>query len=245
MSTHPPAGAHTHQVNLPPHSASGTDPDVFRATFEAAPLEVAAADKAKGTVKALVSAYNVKYRIGYATWHTIEAGAFADAAASEDPVPLFWMHGWSWTDQFPVGVGYASETDDGLVIDGQMYISDPEVARLHAALLDGALPEWSIGYRVVETRLDPDDDRHYFVTKAELLEASSVLEGANPATQTLEVASRPATQQPPSNTTPEPVMPPAADTAGYDDGDQPLTDSDTDLRFRLLARPAVRQQLTH
>ncbi len=157
------------------------------------PITLAADDDtgAKGAVKALVSAYGVKYRIGYATWHTIEADAFAESIAAQASIPLFWQHSWDWSEQPPIGHSSASEEPDGLHIDGEFYVDlDPEVARIYAAMKAGALREWSIGYQPIEIRKDTDDDRHFFVTKAELLEASVVLRGANPETQTLMVASR-------------------------------------------------------
>lgn len=146
-------------------------------------------DDAPGAVEALVSAYGVKYRIGYATWHTIEAGAFAASIAEQASIPLFWQHSWQYTEQAPIGHGTASEDDDGLKIKGRLYVDlDPQVARVHEAMRAGAIREWSIGYQVLELRRDDQDDMHEFVTKGALLEASSVLRGANPATETLKVA---------------------------------------------------------
>ena len=142
----------------------------------------------KGHVRALVSAYGVRYRIGWATYHTIEAGAFADSIAAQDAIPLFWQHAWDAGDP-PIGHAGAEE-DDNLVIDGGLYVdTDPTIARLHQAMKAGAIREWSIGYRVQEVRKDDDDEQHFFVTKAELMEASAVLRGANPNTETLLVAS--------------------------------------------------------
>src|SRR5690606_9972196 len=75
---------------------------------------------------------------------------------------------------------------------GRMYVDiDPSIARLYESMREGAIREWSIGYSVLATRADREDDMHQFVTEAELLEGSSVLRGANPATRTLEVASAP------------------------------------------------------
>lgn len=142
----------------------------------------------RGTIRALVSAYNVRYRIGYATFHTIEPGAFADQIG--DRLPMFWQHNWDWAERPPIGDAEAEESDDGLILDGVMYTDlGGDAAQVYAGLKSGALTQWSIGYRVLETRVDEDDDFHFFVTKGELLEGSSVLRGANPATDTLEVAS--------------------------------------------------------
>lgn len=168
-----------------------------------------------GHVRAVVSAYGVKYRIGWALWHTIEMGAFAASIAElEGIIPLFWMHGWDWTDQMPVGDALASEDDDeaGLVVDGGLYVDlDPEVARLHRAAKNKAIREWSIGYRVIASRRDTNDEAHEFVTEAELLEASLVLRGANPETRTLEVAAAPAPAGMTRVTTPAGVVVETAD----------------------------------
>src|SRR5690606_15823326 len=124
-----------------------------------------------GRFRALVSAYNVRYRIGFSTYHTIEAGAFADSVADQDLVPIFWQHNWDWSEQPPIGEGAPAEDDDegGLVIAGRFYVDlSADAAAVYEANKSGALREWSIGYRVLETRRDTDDDLHHFVTKAEL-----------------------------------------------------------------------------
>lgn len=230
--------------------------DVFHATFKSQNLELAAEAKAAGTVKALVSAYGVKYRIGWSTWHTIEAGAFAKSIAEQAAIPLFWQHAWSYTEQMPIGHGTATEEARGLVIEGEEYVDDPEVARLHRAQMAGAINEWSIGYRVLAMRADPDDDTHYYVTEGELLEASSVLRGANPATETLQVAGAllrggfvpagPATAGegvPPAVLTPDPAAAVYPDGVNVDTtppasaANHPLTDTELAARFE---RPELR-----
>lgn len=165
----------------------------FRASIDAPAVFTARKGEGvkAGTVAALVSAYGTKYQIGLSTFHTIRAGAFADSIAAQPSIPIFWAHAWNGTEQPPIGHGTASEGDDGLVIDGELYLdADPEIGRIHQALISGALREWSIGYRVLTESSDPDDDKHFYVDQAELMEASIVLRGANPATETLRVASQ-------------------------------------------------------
>lgn len=143
-------------------------------------------------IAALVSAYNVKYRIGYWAHHTIEAGAFDDSLAEQEAIPLYRQHDWQ-AGGAPIGHATAKDVTEpkaGLRIDGELYTDDAEVSRLHRAAKAGALREWSIGYQVLETRADLDDEDHIYVIKAALLEASLVLRGANPETETLEVAAR-------------------------------------------------------
>ncbi len=162
----------------------------FHASFKSKML-AAEPDAPEGSVSAIVSAYNVRYRIGWALYHTIMNGAFSESLAEQDALPLFWMHSWAWSDGMPIGDAQGSEVPAGLQIDGQLYIDNsPDIANLYRSLKAGAIREWSIGYDVIESNQDPDDDLHFFVTKAEILEASSVLRGANPETETLEVASK-------------------------------------------------------
>ena len=151
--------------------------------------ETTAEGREVGTIKALVSAYNTEYKIGWRLWHTIKAGAFAEYEGK--PIPLFWQHSWDWSEQVPIGTGTASETGAGLVVTGSIWLDTEAGRSVWRANNAGALSEWSIGYGVktatkVETQ---DDEDHYDVTKGELLEASSVLRGANPGTGTLDTAS--------------------------------------------------------
>ncbi len=164
--------------------------DLVRATMTAAFTAADGDEGDTGRLLALVSAYGVRYRIGSGTFHTIQPGAFADSIAGQESIPLFWSH--DWTDGgLPVGHATASESDDGLEIDGRLYLeTDPALGRLWESLRAGAVREWSIGYAVRTQTVDDDDDQHFYVDEAELLEASAVLRGANPQTRTLELAHR-------------------------------------------------------
>lgn len=169
--------------------------EVYRADFKVEILE-AKEDKAtqRGKVKALVSAYDVEYRMGWRSKHKITMGAFAESLAANANVPLFWQHNWSWSEQPPIGVGVASEESRGLIVDGEFFLDTEDGRKVFSAIKAGALREWSIGYRVEEyssSKEDEDDEgtEVWNVTKAELMEASSVLRGANPDTDTLKVAS--------------------------------------------------------
>lgn len=149
-------------------------------------------DGDKGIIEALVSAYNVKYRMGFFAHHTIVPGAFAASIAANPTIPLFWMHAWDWSEQPPIGHGDTEEVEQpkpGLKVSGEMYLDQPGVPGVFRSLKAGALKQWSIAYRILATRADEDDEENTFITEAELLEASSVLRGANPETETLKVAS--------------------------------------------------------
>lgn len=167
--------------------------DVYVANFQAEVLEAKEEDGV-GKVKALVSAYNVDYRMGWRTNHRMQAGAFAESLASNANVPLFWQHNWNYTEQPPIGVATGEETARGLVITGAFFLDTEAGRAVFNANKAGALREWSIGYRIEEYNSDAgsksdDDIETWTITKAELMEASSVLRGANPKTKTLTVAS--------------------------------------------------------
>lgn len=168
----------------------------FHAGFSIEVVETAKSKDGKtGRVKALVSAYNVDYRMGWFTMHRILPGAFAKSLARNDNVPLFWQHNWSWSEQPPVGVAVASEVPNGLMIEGSFFLDTEAGRSVFNAIAAGALREWSIGYRILDWVIEGSDDddeemETVQIREAELLEASSVLRGANPETDTLEAASK-------------------------------------------------------
>lgn len=192
---------------------------------------VAAEDgKELGRRKAIVSAFDTKYKIGYHEWHTVKAGAFTNTiAAQASRVPLFFQHNWDWSEQVPIGFTEAAEeTAEGLQIDAAFWLDLAPSAACWRALEVGALREWSIGYHVIALERDPDDENHFYITEAELLEASVVLRGANPATRTLPASA------PPPDTDPGQTSEPEGNAAWSPEPDQ---------LARLLARPGARAAL--
>jgi HK97 family phage prohead protease len=173
-------------------SKSDEAPEVgqtFTANFK---VEIETAEKVgdRGKVTALVSVYDLPYRMGFATYHQIEFGAFAKSLAQNANVPLFWQHNWSWSEQPPIGVGTASESERGLVVEGELFLDTEAGRSVFNAMKAGALREWSIGYQINRYEIEEGDEFDTIHAKEiELLEASSVLRGANPETETLKVAS--------------------------------------------------------
>lgn len=161
----------------------------FTANFDFEVIETAESKDGKfGTVKALVSAYDVEYNMGFA-YHKMLAGAFSDAVDSV--IPVFWQHNWNFTEQPPIGTAVVAEEKRGVVVDASFFL-DLEAGRaVYNAIKAKALREWSIGYRIREHKEIARDDAPplWEISKAELFEASSVLKGANPKTDTLSVAS--------------------------------------------------------
>lgn len=214
----------------------------------ALPVHVAALpDVGDGAVTALVSAYDVEYRIGYFARHIIRAGAFADSIAAQESIPLFWEHDWAGlAPGVPIGHAAAEETDEGLRITGQLYVDDATVARIWRSMQAGSVREWSIGYRVLTARYSEDDEDLAEVIEAELLEASSVLRGANPQTRTESVASDQLLRGQVADALREMGIDPAALAASVQtqddvDVDAQLAAAEQDARLAaLLARPETR-----
>jgi len=146
----------------------------------------------EGVVECMPTVYDVEYRMGFLTWHNILAGAFEESIAEQESIPIFWMHGWDWTEQVPIGHSIEAESNDkGVRLVNQFYVEESDTARsVYRGLVAGSLREWSIGYRILEHSVREEDDKTILdIAKAELMEASSVLRGANPQTETLKVAS--------------------------------------------------------
>lgn len=135
----------------------------------------------EGIVHALVSAYGHEYVIdAHGTKERIAPGAFADA----DTVPIYHQHDH---DSAPIGAAEPQESDDGLTIQGRLFLEDSEDARaVFRALEAGALRSWSVGFIPTKVREDGDVNE---VLKADLREVSTVLVPASDATETILVRS--------------------------------------------------------
>ncbi len=149
------------------------------------PLIVLTSDESGApSIEALVSAYDVRYRMGFASYHTIKPGTFGASIAAQDGIlPMFWQHNWDWAERPPIGYGQTAEANEGVFFTPTFFDTD-DAKSVKEGLLAGALREWSIGYKILAMERDEDDDSHVFITKGELLEASAVLRGANPGTGT-------------------------------------------------------------
>ena len=158
--------------------------EIHRASFTAE-LRSARETKDKGHVKARVAAYDVEYQMGFRLRHVIEAGAFESGVT----VPVFFGH--SWTDGTPpIGHGSVTTSGRGLDLDAQLFLASEDGRRVFDSIKARALKEWSIAYKILKFTETTTDDGWTTVriSEAELLEASSVLRGANPETETLQVA---------------------------------------------------------
>jgi HK97 family phage prohead protease len=160
-------------------------------TFPAAHVKALAADAAPGTFEAVVACFG---NVDLAD-EVIERGAF-EASLAEGLPPIVWSHDWLTP---PIGVCLgASETDEGLLVRGQLFVGDgddhPRAREVYTAMraADGngvaPLREWSVGLTVKRERFEDRDGRKVVVLEElGLLECGPCLRGVNPATRTVGV----------------------------------------------------------
>lgn len=147
---------------------------------------VEAATEGEGVVIAYVSVYDVEYRVGpFGQREIIEKGAFDQSIKDKGTVPFFWSHNWPFG--LMIGDTALSSDDKGLIATATLDMDDELGRRVFRRIKSGALDEYSIGYMVTMARFDPDDEDLERVVEAQCIEASSVVLGANPDTDTIEV----------------------------------------------------------
>lgn len=152
-------------------------------------------DDIEGVLEGYASVYDVEYRIDYNLKETIAPGAFDESIKAQGGViPIFYAHDWSTlksaVPQPPIGVGYVSSDKKGVRVRAELFMDDPKARSVWQSAKAGALREWSVGYSAKVVEFDEDDGELERVLEGELLEASVVLRGANPATEMVEVRSQ-------------------------------------------------------
>ena len=158
-----------------------TATDVRRSRFRSA-----TSTKGDGVVVGYASVFGNTYPIGGGIRERIASGAFGESIrARGGVVPTFYEHQWS----DPIGAALVSEDAHGLRAEASLFVEESDRARVvWRAAKEGALTEWSVGYRPEEVVLDANENVET-ITRAELIEVSLVVRGANPAASTLEVRS--------------------------------------------------------
>lgn len=138
-----------------------------------------------GTFEALVSVF------GNVDFHgdRVVKGAFAadleQWRASGDPIPVIWSHQWDNPDAHIGVVTDALETDDGLLVKGQIDLDDPAAAKIFRLMKGRRVKEFSFAYDVVEEQRGTDGANE--LRRLSIFEVGPTLKGANPATQLLDV----------------------------------------------------------
>lgn len=161
------------------------------------PARIKAAGEADGLqpgqFTAIVSVFGNEDSAG----DVVVPGAFtdtlADWAAKGDPIPVLWSHDWS--DPFShIGVVVdAKETDEGLLVTGQIEDLDtnPTAAQVYRLLKGRRVTQFSFAYDVQEGAwVDTEDDQsnpygYYELRKLRLYEVGPTLVGANQETELL------------------------------------------------------------
>ena len=151
--------------------------------------EIKSVDAATGTFTALVSVFgNVDYG-----GDRMMPGSFTRTLAERGLPPIFWNHAW---DAGPIGYATeARETEQGLLVTGQLFITYDLPARVHAALVaamqTGSKAEFSFAYETRAYRfVDEDGTTIREVEDVELYECGPVVVGMNDQTRLVQAASR-------------------------------------------------------
>jgi HK97 family phage prohead protease len=146
-----------------------------------------------GEFEAMVSVFGNVDSVG----DIVEKGAFTDSLSKGLP-PIVWSHQW---DVPPIGTTMsATETDQGLVIKGRLFVGEGEDSPMARAVYtamkakDGrgepTLKEFSFGFCVTDAEYKTVDGEEIRSLKGiDLFEAGPCLKGVNPATQLLAVKS--------------------------------------------------------
>ena len=145
-------------------------------------------DEREGVIEAYASVFGTRYDVGFMLERVAE-GAFADSLDERDgALAIYHEHGWRRGDA-PIGIASATEDEHGLKVEAELFLDDPKASSVYRAVEAGALREWSIGFVPRETASVTDDDGLDVeeIRKADLLEASTTIRGANPDTDTVGV----------------------------------------------------------
>lgn len=150
------------------------------------PVDFKAADDDSGEFTALVSAFGNVDLVG----DRMMPGAFASSLErwreKGDPIPVVFNHDWGTPDAH-VGVANPAnvyESDDGLVVKGQLDIGDnPVAAQIYKLLKRRSLTAFSFGYTVPKGGEKRAKDGANEVFEADLIEVGPTLRGANPEAQ--------------------------------------------------------------
>jgi HK97 family phage prohead protease len=148
------------------------------------PLRMKSAPSPEGAFTGLAAAYsNVDL-----TGDLIEPGSFRQAIAQQGKgFPLLWAH----RQDEPIGLGQIEDSKDGLLVHGQLLMSDPLAIRAHEHLKAGTVRGLSIGFTVPrgEGKALYRDDGVRVLKEIRVHEISVVAVPANPEAAVFSVKS--------------------------------------------------------
>lgn len=145
-------------------------------------------DAAPGTFEAVVSVFGNVDSVG----DRMIKGAFARTLEEKGNPPVVWSHEWQVP---PIGqVESATETDEGLLVKGRLFIGADEghavAQQVYTAMKAGALKEFSFGYQTKASRdVEEDGKEIREITDVDLFEVGPTLVGANSETRLVGVKS--------------------------------------------------------
>jgi HK97 family phage prohead protease len=160
--------------------------------FRLASFKAAGDGDAAGTFEALVSVFGNVDGVG----DMVLPGAFTSSLKSwqdsGDPIPVVWNHQW---EDPAAHIGYvnpadAQETDEGLVVRGQIDVGKPFAGQVYDLMKSRRVREMSFAYDVVSESKSKSGANE--LAALNLIEVGPTMKGVNPATQLLDVKSRPA-----------------------------------------------------
>ena len=192
----------------------------------------AAADAPEGVVEGYITKFDVDYPIGWGLRERITAESFRGSIEERDGVlPIMYQHDHK---NPPIGVATLTTDEQGVLARVQMFLEDARGAAVYRAMQAGALREWSVGF-TTPNEGDVERDRDVeIIIRGDLLEASVVLRGANPDTETLSVRSEDGARAVPEEST-ESELPVEAEA--------PATRALPDALVSRLSEPWVRALL--
>lgn len=149
-----------------------------RKTFDLVEIK---ADEETGTFTALASVFGNVDSVN----DRMMPGSFAKTLEkwreSGRPIPVILSHQW---DNLKAWIGKADpravyESEDGLVVQGQIDMEDPDARKAHKLMKEGLLTGWSFGYSVPKGGQKTAKDGVNEVKEVELYEVGPTLIGAN------------------------------------------------------------------
>lgn len=104
---------------------------------------------------------------------------------SGDPIPVIFSHDWGNQRSYIGKVLEAEEMERGLFVKGQLWLDDPDAAKVWRLMDERVVKEFSFGYDVKRERMAKDGANE--ILDVDLIEVGPTLKGMNPATELLAV----------------------------------------------------------
>jgi HK97 family phage prohead protease len=140
-----------------------------------------------GRFTALVSVFGNVDSMGDRVIPGAFKGSLERWRAAGDAIPVIWSHDWGnpFAHIGSIDPSKAIETDEGLLVEGEIDLTNAFAAQVHNLMKRRMVKEFSFGYRVIGER--PAKDGANELTELDIIEAGPTLKGANPATELLGV----------------------------------------------------------